>query len=78
MNQKHYMLLLCKTHDFHHFLEHEKLMEPYLYPFRNEIKDFTKNQKDIIKQGILLWNIINLNTLKFKQYLMFFTIKNGD
>lgn len=67
------------THDFNHFLEQKELMETYLYPFRNEIKDFSKNEKDIIDQGILLWNIINLNTLKFKQkYPQIYTVRHED
>lgn len=55
------------SHDFNHFLDQEELMETYLYPFRNDVKEFAKGEKNIIDQGILLWNIINLNTLKFKQ-----------
>lgn len=67
------------SHDFNHFLEQEALMETYLYPFRNEVKNFAKNDKDIIDQGILLWNIINLNTLKFKQkYPQIYTVKHED
>ena len=67
------------SHDFNHFLEQKELMETYLYPFRNEIKDFAKNEKDIIEQGILLWNIINLNTLKFKQtYPKIYTVRHED
>lgn len=55
------------SHTFNHFLEQEELMDTYLYPFRDKIKDFAKNEKDVIEQGILLWNIINLNALRFKQ-----------
>lgn len=67
------------THDFNHFLEQEELMETYLYPFVDQIQDFAKNEKDIIDQGILLWNIINLNTLKFKQkYPQIYTVLHED
>jgi len=67
------------SHDFNHFLAQDELMESYLYPFRNEIKDFAKNEKDIIDQGILLWNIINLNTLKFKQkYPNIYVVRHED
>ncbi len=67
------------THDFNHFLEQEELMDSYLYPFRNEIRDFSKNKKDIVDQGILLWNIINLNTLKFKQkYPQIYIVRHED
>lgn len=67
------------THDFNHFLNQEELMETYLYPFRDEVKSFAKNEKDIIDQGILLWNIINLNTLKFKQkYPQIYIVRHED
>jgi len=67
------------THDFNHFLEQEELMETYLYPFRDKVKEFSKNEKNIIEQGILLWNIINLNTLKFKQkYPQVYTVRHED
>jgi len=67
------------SHDFNHFLDQKELMETYLYPFRNEIKDFAQGKKDIIDQGILLWNIINLNTLKFKQkYPQIYTVRHED
>lgn len=67
------------SHDFNHFLEQEELMETFLYPFRDDIKTFSKTQKDIVEQGILLWNIINLNTLKFKQkYPQIYTVKHED
>ncbi len=67
------------AHDFNHFLDQEELMETYLYPFRDEVKDFAKNEKDIIDQGILLWNIINLNTVKFKQkYPEIYTVRHED
>ena len=67
------------SHDFNHFLEQKELMETYLYPFSDQIKDFAKNEKDIIEQGILLWNIINLNTLKFKQkYPQAYIVRHED
>ena len=66
-------------HDFNHFLEQEELMDTYLYPYRNQIKDFAKKEKDIIDQGILLWNIINTNTIKFKQkYPKIYTVTHED
>ena len=67
------------SHDFNHFLKQKKLMETYLYPYKNEIKEFATNEKDIIDQGILLWNIINLNTLKFKQkYPNIYIVRHED
>jgi len=67
------------SHDFNHFLEQKELMETYLHPFRDEIKEFATKKKDIIDQGIFLWNIINLNTLKFKQkYPQIYTVRHED
>ncbi len=67
------------SHDFNHFLEQEELMETYLYPFRDQVKEFSNNKKNIIEQGILLWNIINLNSLKFKQkYPQIYTVRHED
>ena len=67
------------THDFHHFLHQESLMETYLYPFRNQVTDFARHPKDIIDQGILLWNIIYLNVLKFKQqYPQIYIVRHED
>lgn len=54
-------------HDFNHFLKQEELMETLLYPFRDKIIKFSIMEQNIIDQGILLWNIIYLNALKFKQ-----------
>lgn len=67
------------SHTFDHFLAQEELMNTYLYPFRDEIKDFAKNDKDVIDQGILLWNMIYLNVLKFKQkYPQIYVIRHED
>ena len=66
-------------HDFNHFLEQEALMDTYLYPFRDQIRDFAHSEKELIEQGILLWNIINLNALKFKQkYPEIYIVKHED
>jgi hypothetical protein len=67
------------THDFNHFLKQEELMKTYLFPFREMIYEYAEHQKDIIDQGILLWNIINLNALKFKQkYPQIYMIRHED
>lgn len=54
-------------HDFNHFLKQEELMETMLYPLREQIIKFSAMEQNIIDQGILLWNIIYLNALKYKQ-----------
>jgi len=43
---------------FSNLLEQEELMREKLYPFKEEIKNFTTNEKNIIDQAILLWRII--------------------
>ncbi len=41
-------------------------MERYLHPYRNEIESYSKCQKSIIDQGILLWNCIHHTVNLFK------------
>ena len=43
---------------FSNLLKQEELMREKLYPFKEEIKDYTTNEKDITDQAILLWRII--------------------
>lgn len=45
-------------HDFNHFLSQPVLMNTLLKAHETLINDFSENKKDIIDQGILLWNII--------------------
>jgi len=45
--------------DFNHFLNQPLLMDRYLGVFEKEIRKFSKNEQDIIDQGILLWNCIH-------------------
>jgi hypothetical protein len=44
---------------FKNFLEQPVLMEQYLGKFRSEIEEYSEKQKDIIDQGILLWNCMH-------------------
>jgi len=44
--------------DFAHYLSQPVLMDDYLKNYKEVIKDFSENKKDIIEQGILLWNTI--------------------
>lgn len=44
--------------DFTNFSNQTSLMETYLKNHKQEIHDYCLKQKDIIDQGILLWNII--------------------
>lgn len=43
---------------FEHLLEQQELMERYLFPFEDEIKEFIKEKKDAVTQAILLWKLI--------------------
>lgn len=45
--------------DFSHFQNQPLLIEKYLSRYEAEINDFTKNEKAIIEQAILLWNCIH-------------------
>ena len=45
--------------DFNNYLNQPVLMNTYLKDYEALINDFSKNKKDIIDQGILLWNIIH-------------------
>lgn len=44
--------------DFNWFMAQERLMNDYLYPFKEDIQKQIKNRGDIIDQAILLWNCI--------------------
>jgi hypothetical protein len=67
------------SHDFNHFLQQPELMETYLYPFRQEIENHARKEYDIIDQGILLWNIIYLTALKYKQkYPQIYLVRHED
>lgn len=52
--------------DFNNYLDQPFLMESYLKEYKDEIEDFSKNKKDIIDQGILLWNTIH-HVIKYYQ-----------
>jgi hypothetical protein len=46
-------------YDFNNYLSQPNLMNTYLKDYQETIDDFSKNKKDIIDQGILLWNTIH-------------------
>jgi len=56
---------------FNHLLRQLLLMEKYLYPYEKEMVEFERNEKDIIDQGILLWNCIHFTVKKYQE-------KNAD
>ena len=45
--------------DFNNFLEQEALMNTYLKDYKKIVKEYVETEKDIIDQGILLWNIFH-------------------
>lgn len=51
------------NHPFSHFLQQTELMETYLFPFRDEIIEYSREKKNLIDQGILLWKIFH-HTIK--------------
>lgn len=53
-------------YDFNNYLNQPVLMNTYLKSYEELIKDFSNNKKDIIDQGILLWNTIH-NTIAYYQ-----------
>jgi len=46
-------------YDFNNYLNQPILMDTYLKEYKSLIKDFSENKRDIIDQGILLWNTIH-------------------
>ena len=54
------------SHPFDHFLQQPLLMKHHLYEYRSEIEEFSKTEKDIVDQGILLWNLIHHMILNYQ------------
>lgn len=54
------------THPFGHFLRQPLLMDEYLAEYRADIEEFSRNEKDIVDQAILLWNIIHSVILRYR------------
>jgi len=51
---------------FIHFLKQPLLMQHYLSKYRPILEEYSKKEKDIIEQAILLWNIIHYMILKYR------------
>ena len=54
------------NHPFDHFIKQSILLDKYLDPFKFEIEEYSKTQKDIVDQGILMWNIVHHMILRYK------------
>jgi len=54
-------------------------MDQYLHPFAKEIQEFAKNKRNVIEQGILLWNCFH-NTIRIYQekYPQWLFIRHED
>jgi hypothetical protein len=55
------------SHPFDHFLKQPLLIQDHLHEYRSEIEKFSKTEKDIVDQAILLWNLIHHMILKYKK-----------
>lgn len=53
--------------DFRNFLDQENLMNNLLFDFKEELESYAQNPKDIVSQGILLWNILYSVVLDYKR-----------
>jgi hypothetical protein len=53
-------------YDFNNFQNQPVLMNAYLKEYEALISDFSKNKKDIIDQGILLWNIFHEIIIRYQ------------
>ncbi len=54
------------SHPFEDFLKQPLLVEK-LKKYKNQIEEFAIHEKDIVEQGILLWNIIHYMILQYRQ-----------
>ncbi len=54
------------THPFDHFIKQPLLMQHHLDKYRLEIEEYSKTEKDIVDQAILLWNLIHQMILKYQ------------
>ena len=65
---------------FSYFLNQEKMMSEYLKEYSELLKEYSTDKKNIIKQGILLWNIIYSTVLKYQKIFSnkWYFIKHED
>ena len=55
------------SYQFSHFLRQPLLIKHHLEEFETQIEEFTRENKDIIDQAILLWNLIHHMIAKYKE-----------
>ncbi len=54
-------------HPFSHFLRQPLLMSHHLQPFADDIRSFARDERDIVDQAALLWNLIHAMILEYQQ-----------
>ena len=52
---------------FDHFLKQPLLIEEHLFHFQSTIEEYARQEKNIIEQAILLWNLIYFMVLKYQK-----------
>lgn len=55
------------THPFAHFLRQPLLMSHHLQPFADEIRSFARDERDVVDQAALLWNVIHAMILAYQE-----------
>lgn len=67
------------TYPFQHFLNQPLLMQDHLSEYAAEIGAFATDEKDIIDQAILLWNVIYATIIVFKsQHKEWYFVRHED
>lgn len=54
------------THPFSDFLRQPLLMEHHLRPFADDIASFARDERDVVDQAALLWNVIHSMILQYR------------
>jgi hypothetical protein len=55
------------THPFAHFLRQPLLMSQHLQPFADDIRSFARDERDVVDQAALLWNVIHAMILGYQE-----------
>ena len=67
------------SHPFKHFLQQPLLMKYRLHEYRSEIEEFSKNEKSIVDQAILLWKLVHHTILYYQDnYPDWIFVKHED
>ena len=55
------------THPFSHFLRQPLLMSHHLQSFADDIRSFACEERDVVDQAALLWNVIHTMILEYQE-----------